>query len=107
MKRAELSFEVPNVGEVLLEPITYNSGREGYMYTTKDGTFNLTLNMDEVGEEYMILKMYHEAEVICRHLLEKTDMFDTVKVVSVGLNYGTVVALNPSYYEEKEEELLD
>jgi hypothetical protein len=101
MERNELAFEVPGLGDVLLEPFNYSNGCEGYTYTTKDGKFNLTQNIvDNPWHGHIILKMYDGAETVNNHLLKKTDLFEVVHSIHVGINTCKVVKLNPDYYEK-------
>ena len=97
MKRSELLLEVPQIGEVLLEPFKYSNGRLGYMAITDKLKFNITLNIDSIDEKIMILKMYDDAEVVNRHLLSKTDMFTKGDSITIGRNYAYKVKLNKDY----------
>ena len=97
----QILFEVPNFGEVLLEPFLYANGRQGIMYTTSKGTWNLTINPPgHKKNEFMYLKMYDEAEVVSQHLIKKTDMFIKLDKYVLGHNYATIVLLNEDYYEK-------
>lgn len=112
MKRNEILLEVPTIGEVLLEPFTYNNGREGYMciVESNDSTrsFNLTinpLNLDYDKEHdfsEMYLKLWGDAEIVSRHILTKTDMFDKSSYYTCGINYAQFATLNSEYYEKED-----
>ena len=90
--------DVPTLGEVLLEPFNYANGRIGLMCTTEgDYSYNLTLNIDGIDEDKVILKMYHSAKEVNQHLLKTTNLFDVIKRGKVGYNDYTLVSVNKDF----------
>lgn len=94
--------DVPNIGEVLLEPFTYSNGRKGLMCTTEgDYSYNLTLNIEGIDTDLIILKMYHTANEVNNHLLKTTDMFEDLRGGKIGFNNYKIVKLNEKFYENE------
>lgn len=100
--REQLTFEVPDIGEVLLEPTVYHTGRRGYMAITEKQEFNITLDWEcNKPIELFILKLHHpEARAVVLHLLKTTDLFGETlksKFEPFGQSLCYVTELNPDY----------
>ena len=83
-----VKIKVPLVGDIEVQSFTYASGRKGFVARKvgqTEGFFNLSLNIEGVHIDYIILKEYGDAQLVNKFLLE-SNVFHSEKTAFVGFN---------------------
>jgi len=81
--------------EMEFREFKYRNGRRGFL-AKKDGLeFNLTLNIDSVNVDYLIMRTYGKSEelakIIMKNLVDR-GVYEVLRKTEVGFNTAVVLA---------------
>lgn len=83
-----VKIKVPLVGDIEVQSFNYANGRKGFVARKvgqTEGFFNLSLNIEGVHIDYIILKEYGDAQLVNKFLLE-SNVFHSEKTADIGFN---------------------